>query len=128
MKKQLGMSISGFILFLIIFGILALFAAKIAPAYTEYYSVVSSVKAVAQDPEARGKSTSEVYSMLSKRFQISYVEHVPKEAVKVIREKGKTNLVVEYEVRNPLFYNLDYVAKFKIEQIIPEGGAGDSVD
>lgn len=124
MKKQNGMSISGFIVVLALLGGIAFFIVKVAPVYSEYYSVVNSVKAVAQDPEARGKSTGEVYKLLLKRFQISYVDNVPKEAVKVTREKGKATLVVEYEVRRPLIYNLDYVAKFKVDHVIPEGGSG----
>ena len=61
---------------------------------------------------------------LFRRFYISYVESVKSEHVKVTRNNGY-NLNVKYEVRRPLIYNLDFVAKFDKTVDLTRAGADD---
>ena len=49
---------------------------------------------------------------LNRRFGIAYVSSVKKEHIKLVREGGVSKLNIAYEVRVPLFGNLDVVGKF----------------
>jgi len=55
---------------------------------------------------------SELQKGLQKRFDVGYVDTVTGRNATLIRDKGPNQLNMNYEYRKPLFYNLDYVAKF----------------
>ena len=113
MKRQNGISMFGFIGFLLVAGFLAFLAMRLFPVYSEYHGVVTSMKGLAADPAASGKGIVEIRKMLGKRLQTSYVENVKPEHISIRRTDGQTELVVAYEVRRPLAYNLDFVASFE---------------
>lgn len=113
MHRQDGISMMGFLGFLIVGCLLAFIAMRLFPVYSEHHSVVTSMRGVAADPAASGQDPAKVRSMLSKRLRTSYVDSVKPEHVKIVRTDGGYDLVVSYEVRRPLAYNLDFVAKFE---------------
>ena len=84
---------------------------KLFPVYTEYNSVVTDMNGLAAEPGIKQKSPEEVRALLFRRFDISYVESVKPENVKITRKEGY-QLQVAYEVRRNLMYNLDFVAVF----------------
>ena len=62
---------------------------------------------------------------LYRRFQISYVDSVNLDKhIKLRNEKDGRVLDLNYEVRRPLMYNLDFVAKF--ERSFPVTGRSDA--
>lgn len=109
--KQRGLTLMGFMMVLFVIGIFAFVGFKLFPVYTEYYSVVSDMKGLAAEPGISQTEPTVVRDRLFRRFYISYVTSVKAENVKITRDKGY-NLRVTYEVRRPLAYNLDFVAKF----------------
>ena len=123
MRRQAGLSMMGFLGFLIIGGLVAFLAMRLFPVYSEHHSVVTSMRGVAADPAASGQDPGKVRSMLAKRLSISYVDSVKPENVKVVRTDGGYDLVVSYEVRRPLAYNLDFVAKFEDRVSLRRNGA-----
>jgi len=110
-KTQRGITLMGFIMVLMVIGAIAFVFFKLFPVYSEYYSVVSDMKGLAAEPGIAQADPVIVRDKLFRRFYISYVTSVKAEHVKVTRDKGY-NLNVKYEVRKPLAYNLDFVAKF----------------
>lgn len=110
-KRQQGITLLGFVMLLMVVGVFAFVGLKLFPVYSEYYSVVSDMKGVQSEPGVATMSPVEVRDKLFRRFYISYVTSVRKEHVKITRNNGY-NLNVKYEVRKPLIYNLDFVAKF----------------
>lgn len=123
MKRQQGISMAGFIGFLLIAGFVAFLAMRLFPVYSEYHSVVTAMKGLAADPAAAGKGQQEIRQMLAKRLQISYVSSVKPEHVSLRRANGQVEVVVAYEVRRPLAYNLDFVASFEKTVVLRPGGA-----
>ena len=110
-SKQGGLTLIGFIVVLSVLGIFAFVGMKLFPVYTEYYSVVTDMKGIQAEPGVANKSPTEIRKLLFRRFYVSYVENVKQENVIITRQNGY-NLRVVYEVRKPLAYNLDFVAKF----------------
>lgn len=111
-SKQDGMTLLGFLMVLAVVGMFAFVAMRLFPVYSEYYSVVQDMKGVQMEPGVANWPPAQVRDRLFRRFYISYVENVKPEHVKVTRNNGY-NLTVKYEVRKPLAYNLDFVAKFE---------------
>ena len=122
-SKQSGITLLGFLMILAVVGIFAFLGMKLFPVYSEYYSVVQSMKGVQMEPGVANMSPERIRDLLDRRFDISYVESVKPEHIKFSRNNGY-NLMINYEVRRPLVYNLDFVAKFsKTVDLSRQGGA-----
>jgi len=111
-NKQRGITLMSFVLVLIVIVIFAVIAMNLFPVYSEGFSVQSAMKSVAQEPNAANMSLPEAQKKLQKHFDIDYVDSVKGRDAKIERDKGVNNLVMTYEVRKHLFYNLDFVAMF----------------
>lgn len=110
-SKQRGITLVSFIIVLAVVGFFAFIGMKLFPVYTEYYSVVKDMNGLAGEPGVASMPPAKVKDLLFRRFYVSYVKSVKSEHVKITRQNGY-NLQVKYEVREPLIYNLDFVAKF----------------
>lgn len=110
-SRQNGMTLIGFLFVLMIAGSIAFLVMKLFPVYSEYYSVVSAMKGIANEPGVANMPPTKIRDLLNRRFDISYVESVKPEHIKITRQNGY-NLTITYEVRRPLVYNLDFVAMF----------------
>jgi len=111
-RKQRGITLMGFILVATVAGFFALMGFKLFPAYSEYYGVVQAMKSVASQPGAQKMELGELQKGLQRRFDVGYVESVMGQQATLIRNDKGNQLNMNYEYRKPLFYNLDYVAKF----------------
>jgi Tfp pilus assembly protein FimT len=113
-RKQKGMTLMSFIIVLAVMGFFGLIAMKLFPMYSEYNNLKSAMKELAAQPNSASLTLAQVQAELSRRFNIAYVESVNlKEDVKIIRGAGRSaQLNIAYEVRRPMFGNLDVVGKF----------------
>lgn len=117
-----GMTLIGFVFVLIIAAFFAFLIMRLFPVYSEYYSVVSAMKGLQAEPGVSTMPPAKIRDLLNRRFYISYVKSVKPENIKIDRKDGY-NLTVKYEVREPLVYNLDFVAKFeKTVSLTRQGG------
>lgn len=108
---QRGITLIGFVIVLAVAGFFFFVGAKLFPMYTEFFAVKAAMKQVQLTPGAARLAPDQVWKILEKNFYTSYVDNVKKTDVQLDR-KGGYFLRVAYEVRKPLVYNLDIVAKF----------------
>ena len=76
------------------------------------FILASFVEEYAAQPNSASIPPAQMHTDLNRRFGIAYVDSVEKENIKIIREGGVSKLNIAYEVRVPLFGNLDVVGKF----------------
>jgi Tfp pilus assembly protein PilE len=115
-RTQHGMTLLSFIMILAVVGFFGYIAMRLFPVYSEYYGAVNDIKAVTQAAGANKRSVAELNDSLYRRFQISYVDSIDlKKHVKYVKQGDQRTLHLNYEVRRPLMYNLDFVAKFSRE-------------
>jgi hypothetical protein len=114
-QRQSGISLLGFVIILAVAGFFAFLFMKLYPAYYEYYNVVSAMEQIKREPAAARWSPAEILASLEKRMYINYVDEkfVNKRSFQIKRAGTGYTLSVRYERREPLLYNLDYVAKFE---------------
>lgn len=128
-RQQRGMGLLAWIIVIAIFGFFLTLGIKSFPIYMNHYKVVSIMKLAANQPDVANASPTDIRKSMDRRFDVDMVNYIQPEDVKVINDKsGKGRiLMVDYEVRIPMFYNIDAVYKFREE--IPlgvySGGAGD---
>lgn len=125
MGKQRGITLIGFVMMLAVAGIFFFVGFKLFPVYAEYYSAVTDLKAACQESDAPGATLMQMRGKLDRRFNISYVDSINTgKDLKIIREGDMKLLNIKYEVRKPLIYNLDFVAKFDVTEPMRGGGTG----
>lgn len=114
MRKQYGITLIGFVIVLIVVGFFAYAAMKLVPVYTEYLSVVKSMKSVQNDAGIQTMGIEEIRRKLSPIFDVQYVDEndVPLSAVTLITSNGQRSLNVTYSVDKPFIYNIDLLVHF----------------
>ena len=126
-SKQRGITLLGFVMVLIVLAIFAVVAMNLFPVYREAFSVENAMKNVAKQPGAENMSLGQLQQSLQKRFDIDYVENVNAKQLTLVRDKGGNQINMNYEVRKPLVYNIDFVAMFDYTVDLG-GGASSSGD
>jgi len=121
--KQRGITLLGFIMVMAVVGVFAFVGFKLFPVYAEYYSAVSDLKAACLEPDSSKATLQDMRGKLSRRFNISYVSSIDlAKDVKLVKNGEVRSININYEVRKPLIYNLDFVAKFDVT--VPMTGSG----
>lgn len=121
-RTQSGITLLGFIIVLAVVGLFAYVGMKLFPMYSEFYSVKSALKGLANEPGIANTDPAKIKDLLSRRFDISYVENLEPENVKITRVDSGWQMDVDYEVRKPLIANLDVVGKFQATQMLTRQG------
>jgi hypothetical protein len=113
--RERGLTLIGFLILLALALFVAYLGMKIVPIYLNHYSVVSSMKSLAEEPNVDTMSEARLRDLLARKFETSYVQHVSSRDIQIERGRG-LELVAEYEVREDLIGNLDAVVSFRSVQ------------
>lgn len=109
-RKQAGLSLSGFIVVIAIFGVIAVIAMKVVPTVTEFSSIK---KAIAQ-AKSSGTTPAEIKSSFDRQASAGYIESISGKDLEVIRTADGHEVNVAYEKKIPLVgpvsLVIDYVA------------------
>ena len=120
-KKQNGLTAISWIIVIALVSVQGLMALRIIPLYMNNNSAVAVMDGLVNDPMARGKSAREIKDMLRKRLDVNglYALRDNKDAFKFEKAKGGIKLIMHHEERGPIFSNLEFVATFDHEVVIP---------
>ena len=106
MRRQKGVTLSGFLLWSVVGIILALLAFKIGPPYIEYLSIQTQLKAIANDPEGRSGVRRVVEDLFDRRSAIENISAVKAKDILIAREGERVVLSFEYTVCVPIVLNI----------------------
>ncbi|HCR35081.1 MAG TPA: DUF4845 domain-containing protein [Stenotrophomonas sp.] len=123
MNTQRGMTLTSFLVVLIVVGFFLYVGMKLFPMYQEYYAVRSAMKSLAKEPSVGTMAPAQIQDLFFKRLYINYSDNVKPSNVKFNRRDNGWTLNVSYEVRRPLVGNLDVVGKFESSQDLVRSGA-----
>lgn len=113
-RHQRGMTIWGWLYVLGSIGFIAFVTMKLFPVYMEHMSVKKAVGQVASTSGALSYNKEKAWGALVKQFYVDEVKVVTKDDIAVeVNDDGVKELVVAYEVRKPMFYNIDIVVWFE---------------
>jgi hypothetical protein len=113
MGKQRGISLSGLIFWLAIGGFLAVMAAKLLPAYVEYFSVKKMFATMEQAGDLKG-TVREIRRSFDTRNAIEDVKSVRGEDLEVTKEGGETVITATWSVKIPMVYNISACLDFVV--------------
>ena len=123
MTSQRGITLTSFLVVLIVVAFFLYIGMKLFPMYQEYYAVRSAMKSLAKEPGVGDMEPRRIQDMFFKRLYINYSENVKPADVKFDRIDGGWNMKVYYEVRREMIGNLDVVGKFDSNQELTRSGA-----
>lgn len=111
--RQGGLSLLGWIVVLIVLAVFGTAAFRMVPAYMEYNTIKSATVSLLGDSKTALMSEREIRDALGKRFVINQIDAITANDLVVSKEGGRVSVAVDYEVREPLFYNVSVVMTFR---------------
>ncbi|TWI03503.1 uncharacterized protein DUF4845 [Luteimonas cucumeris] len=125
-RTQRGITLIGFLVVLAVAGFFAYVGMKLFPMYSEFYSVKSAMKGLANEPGIATQDPAKIQDLFFRRLYISYSDNVKPENVKLTRGDRGWKMEVDYEVRKPMIYNIDVVGRFNAVQELTRAGSTDA--
>jgi hypothetical protein len=118
-RYQRGVTLSGLITGCIVLGVASLLVMKLWPLYNEKMKVDQAMDHLAANPDAARMGKAEIVQALMRQFDVSDVDRFDTpgltKVVTVGKKRGSNDKVVmiEYEIRAPLFSNLDVIMNYR---------------
>jgi hypothetical protein len=111
-SKQRGASFLSWIVIAAMVSAIGLAAARVVPAYVDYRTITTLIEALPSD-KVHTMSKAEIKDALKKRFLINNIRDLDiNEIITIDRKREGTVLVLKYEVREPLIYNISILVAF----------------
>lgn len=103
---QKGLSMSGFLMWAVLFIIVALIAFKVGPPYMEFLTIQSQLKAIANHPEGRNGVRRVVEDLFDRRSAIENISSVRAKDLQITKDGDRAVISAEYTVCVPLVLNI----------------------
>jgi len=111
-RRQRGISILGWLVILVIIGSVASVAIRIIPHYIDFGTIVNLVEALPRD-QVHTMDKAAIRESLLKRFLINNIRDLNvRDVIEIDRKREGTTLIVHYERREHIVYNIDLVLTF----------------
>jgi len=120
-QYQRGMTIWSWLFVLGTIGFAALIGMTLFPIYMENMSVKKAVNQVGSSDTAASLNRKSAYAALVKQFYIDQVSSVKEEDISIeTNDDDVKELIVAYEVRKPIMFNVDVVVWFEERKTLKE--------
>ena len=113
MRKQSGISLMNLIVGLGVLGFLGVMAAKLLPAYVEYFSVKKMFAAMEEAGDLKG-SVRDIRKSFERRNAIEDVKSVSGEDLEVTKEGGEAVVTATWSARVPMVSNVNACLDFTV--------------
>jgi Tfp pilus assembly major pilin PilA len=112
MRRQHGLTMTGFLVTAVILVIVALLGFQIAPPYMEYYTIKKQIKLVANELTATDRRTVE--NAFDRRAVVENITAISAKDLEITKDGDKVVLSVDYSVKVPLVKNLNACMDFSV--------------
>jgi len=112
MRRQEGVTLTGFIIVavIVIFGLLLAF--KIGPSYFEYYTIQKQLKALAADPAVSGGTRKDLETAFVARAIIENIRVINAGDLQITKDANGFVISAEYSTKVPIFGNMSACMDF----------------
>ena len=111
MRKQQGISLTNAMVWMAVLGFLGVMAAKLMPAYVEYFSVKKMLRAMEEAGDLKG-TVRDIRLAFDKRNAIEDVKNVRPDDLEITKEGGEAVVTANWSVRVPLVHNVSACLDF----------------
>ncbi len=112
-QHQRGLGAIGWLVLVFVFGSLLTLGLKVVPIYTDNATIERILDGLAAEPEMGSKSTGAIDKIIKARFHVNNIRDFDySKNLTIVRNNDGARIILDYEVRVPLVYNLDLIASF----------------
>jgi hypothetical protein len=112
-QHQRGLGAIGWLVLVFVFGSLLTLGLKVVPIYTDNATIERILDGLAAEPEMGSKSTGAIDKIIKARFHVNNIRDFDySKNLTIVRDNDGARIILDYEVRVPLVYNLDLIASF----------------
>ncbi|MFM2408870.1 MAG: hypothetical protein RL358_1612 [Pseudomonadota bacterium] len=112
-KQQLGFSFGGFLVVLVLFVFVTLFAFKLIPAYMENAKVQNIFYVISHDPDMQSASLSDIRMSFDKRAAVDGVNSIKATDIEITKDDAAHIVLnASNEVKIKLFGNMTLLLEF----------------
>ncbi|WP_415896826.1 DUF4845 domain-containing protein [Neptuniibacter sp. QD72_48] len=115
LKHQAGASMFSILIVLIVAGFLFTIAFKLMPAYMDHRTINSVLVDAMNDPDELAKGARGIRIGMTKKLIINQVKLPSNDGLRIVQKEGIITAILDYEVRVPMFGNVDAVVFFTEE-------------
>jgi hypothetical protein len=112
MRKQKGLTLTGFMVWAVMLIFAALLAFRIGPAYMEYYTLQKQLKIIASDPALQSGQRRAIENAFERRADIDNITAVSPGDLHIEKDGDQLVISVDYAARLPLFGNMSICLDF----------------
>jgi hypothetical protein len=106
MRRQKGITLSGFMTWAVVLIVAALITFRIGPPYVEFLSIQAQLRAIANDPEGRSGVRRVVEDLFSRRAAIENISAISGRDIQITKVGDRVVLSAEYSVCVPFVFNI----------------------
>lgn len=106
MRKQKGITLSGFLLWAIVLVFFGLMGMKVGPAYFEYMSIQKQLKAIVNDPGRPVNSLRDAQIAFSSRATVENITSMGVTDLEMTKDGERVTLSASYTTCVPLIANM----------------------
>lgn len=117
-SKQRGLALISWFFIITIAVLFITFLIRLIPIYIDGFAIYDSLDSMRSDSKLKTFSAKAVKKSFLTRLNLNSVYGVTGEDVYVSKRSGKTIIEVDYEARENIVGNLDFVVSFKKEVTI----------
>jgi hypothetical protein len=110
-RTQRGITLTGALAGMIVLAFLGLLAAKLLPAYLEYFSVMKVLRAMEAAGDTKG-TVREIRNSFEKRNMIEGIQSIHGDDFEVTKDGGETVMTGNWSVKVPIIYNVSACIDF----------------
>lgn len=110
--KQRGASMYSILIIGALVIYFAITAIKLGPVYLDDYQVKRVLENAGKEFSMGNVSKSQIRESIGKGFDVNNINSIDPKDIAVEEEHGAVMLSLDYEVRVPMFYNVDAIVKF----------------
>ncbi len=114
-RPQQGLSITTWIFLIAITLFFVLLGVRMVPSYLEFHSMSKILESIKEDPKYRQAPPKELRKIFNRRININSIYDFDPKSLKIDRSKGKTSMILGYEIRKPVAGNVEVLMTFHKE-------------
>lgn len=112
-RRQRGMTFWQLLFLVFVFGFFGLMIFQCGPVYLDWFSAERNIREVVRAGNFSVEDPASVTRALEKKWDIDYIKYLDYHDIHLVKLVGGPALEYDYEVRKPLFYNIELVMTFK---------------
>lgn len=113
MKKQRGLTLISMVVVCVLLVLVAVVGMKVVPEVIEYFSILKSVKATAQDPSTREATVAQIRQKFDLRKSIDNVKAIDGSDLDISKEGNDVVIAFAYTSKVHLFGPVSLVIDFE---------------